>query len=555
MRWRVFVNTLEKTGGHDRMQRVSLAIEKLAPIAMAVLMIPSAIALAGLSGYVGYQLGSGASSIALQFVRLLLVFGTALAIIGPIMMPGTDRTNPVRLLLLPIPERTLYVAQASGAVGDPWILLAIPMMLGLPLGLLLGGAIVAAGAAVLAGVLLLATLVGLTALTTTVLYLVMRDRRRGELVALIVILILPMIGVLPALLGNRYERRERARRAAEERAAPPEQRAPAWLTTTGLALFALTPSELYTTTVERAPQDRQAAAAPLGGLALLVAALHTAGFALFRRVLASPSSVGARRVGSSTWLSKPLPWVSAGTSAVALALVRIATRTTRGRSILLVPLVMLVILGFMALGTGSFTFGPFRTGGSLGMATLLAAISLLAVLPIAMNQFAVDGAGLTLTLLAPITARQILVGKAIGVALIAIPSALVGIALVAALFPSGHPALWLTLPLSLVATYTLAAPVAAILSAVFPRVADLNSIGSRSNAHGVAGFVGMLALAGSALPCAVLALVAARLLGQPWLAPLFVAIWCVVAAALASVMFRVAERVFENRRENLAMLI
>ena len=46
LRWRMFLNTLEKTGGRDVVARFSLAIEKLGPIIAGVLMIPSGLVLA-----------------------------------------------------------------------------------------------------------------------------------------------------------------------------------------------------------------------------------------------------------------------------------------------------------------------------------------------------------------------------------------------------------------------------------------------------------------------------------------------------------------------------
>ena len=48
----------------------------------------------------------------------------------------------------------------------------------------------------------------------------------------------------------------------------------------------------------------------------------------------------------------------------------------------------------------------------LGLATFASGVTLLSILPISMNQFAVDRAGLTMTLLSPLSARQILAGKA-----------------------------------------------------------------------------------------------------------------------------------------------
>ena len=45
LRWRVLVNSLERTSARDTLERFSMAIEKLGPIIALVLLIPSSIAL------------------------------------------------------------------------------------------------------------------------------------------------------------------------------------------------------------------------------------------------------------------------------------------------------------------------------------------------------------------------------------------------------------------------------------------------------------------------------------------------------------------------------
>src|ERR687897_1820992 len=120
MRWRIFVNTLNNTSGRDAVQRVSLALDRLAPIALVVILVPSAIALAGYGSFAGFKLiRAPEQSVWFELPRVLLFAGTVAAIFGPVLLPSGDRTNPVRLLLLPIPTRTLYVAHVAGALSDP----------------------------------------------------------------------------------------------------------------------------------------------------------------------------------------------------------------------------------------------------------------------------------------------------------------------------------------------------------------------------------------------------------------------------------------------------
>jgi hypothetical protein len=113
----------------------------------------------------------------------------------------------------------------------------------------------------------------------------------------------------------------------------------------------------------------------------------------------------------------------------------------------------------------------------------------------------------------------------------------------------------MALVLAVVAIYFVAAPAAAVLSALFPRVVDMNSIGKGSNAHGVAGFLGLAAFAIAALPPLALTFVATRLLERPSIAPLLLLIWCGIAFVVARLLFIPAEKLFDERRENLAMLM
>ena len=108
----------------------------------------------------------------------------------------------VRLLLLPIPRQTLYAAQAAGALSEPWVLISLPVVLAIPVGLALGGAGLSAALSLAAGLLLILCLIGLSTLSTLLLHLLVRDRRRGELLALVFIVLVPAVAMLPGLLAN-----------------------------------------------------------------------------------------------------------------------------------------------------------------------------------------------------------------------------------------------------------------------------------------------------------------------------------------------------------------
>ncbi len=320
----------------------------------------------------------------------------------------------------------------------------------------------------------------------------------------------------------------------------------------------LLPTEVYTRAARSALEgDGGAVAMALLALSVAVGLLHAAGFAIYGRLLDSPQTTGATRTGrmNEVW-TRRLPLLSEGASAVALAHLRLAMRTPRGRAVLLTPLLMFGIFSlFMWRGGGVLEFGSMTFKSGISMASFVAAMSLLSILPIAMNQFAIDRAGLTMVLLSPLSVRDYLAGKAAGNAIVTGISTSVVVLVSVLLFPTGSPWTWVSLALGLAATWIAVAPVAAIVSAIFPRAVDLNSVGRGSNAHSAAGLLGMLAFVLAGGPAVALAIVADRVLGRPALGALLILAWMLVAIAVNSVLSRVAERTFEARRENIARLI
>lgn len=555
LRWRMLLNSLEKTSARDRLERFSIAMEKLGPIMAGIVMIPSAIVLAVIGTAGGFALGRGHQhSLLFEAARYLLLVVPVISIVVPLFLPAADRTNPVRLLLLPIPRSTLYVAQSATAFADVSALIMMPLVLFVPVGLAAAGAIGSALVALLAGALLVAVVIGLSSLATSLLHLLVRDRRRGELLALLFILVIPAVSMLPGLLhGGRH-------RARAERHEPAREafHAPGWAMTAGRRAFAFYPPELYATSTRAAAgRELTSAAGRIAALAATGVLLHAIGMFVFARVLDSPGSTGVRRsmAARAAW-GRRLPGLTPGASAVALAQLRLALRTPRGRSILLSPLVMLAVFAVvMRQHVGGLDFGPVTLNSGVGLASFGSFICLVSSLPIAMNQFAVDKAGMTLALLSPLSDGEYLAGKAVGNALIAFPPATVCLLIAFAFFPGGSPALWSAIPLALLATYLLVSAPAAILSALFPRLVDLNSIGRGSNAHGLAGLLGMLSFVASGLPSLLIVLVATKWLGRPALLPLLLIAWCAIAYLVSRLLFIPARRIFATRRENLALLL
>lgn len=548
MRWRVLVNSLEKTGARDTLERFSVATEKLGPILALVLLVPTGIALFILGMTAGFGLATGEWIVAMEIIRFFLLLALALTLIGPVILPTRDSGSVVRMLLLPIPRVALYLAQMAGSIADPWILLIVPVVAGVPIGLAIGLKFAAALIALAAGVVFMFFVMGLTSLASSIVHLLLRDRRRGDMVMLVLVLIIPVVALAPQMFLRSERKDGRRLTRAERQALPPSATAVA-----ATRLLPYVPTEMYrhaTINSARAPVD---AAVPLASLGMVALLIQAAGFAAYRRMLDMPVSIGARRAGSFGGLWKRvIPGLTPSASAVAFTQLRTALRTPRGRATIASPLLLPVVFAAIAYQSGRMPLPGVDGQNGLGLAGFGVFASIVSLIPLAMNQFAMDRAGFTRYMLAPLGVRELLIGKAVGNGLIAAIPAAFCFVFPALMFPGGRPDLWLGLLFSVVSTYVLITPVAAALSAIFPKAADLNSIGSGSNAHQGAGFLGMLAFAAAGAPSAGLAFLALKVLGRADLVAVFLLIWCALAFAISYVLFIPVTRLVSSRRESLA---
>jgi hypothetical protein len=382
--------------------------------------------------------------------------------------------------------------------------------------------------------------------------LVVRDRRRGERVALALVLLIPLMAVLTHVLGQNVSRRHR------QPAASPAERSAGIVLAERLAqqAFVLTPSERYVYAARAGAEGRpRGGIAGLAALAGTAALLHGLALLAFRQLLTLPVSTSRRRPrGVRRPRAARIHGISPGASAVAIAQLRLAVRTPRGRSTLLSPVLVFLVLAMIALTRNTVPFGLLAPTG-IALAAFGAAFSLLATLPFAMNQFAIDGPGLTLELLSPLSEGDLLRGKAIANAVMAAGPGLLCVAAAFWMFPQGALALWISVPLAGASMCLLVAPVAAVLSLVFPRVVDLNSIGSGSNAHGIASLLGIGSVILSALPPAALAALAIAGLNRPALAPLLLLVWCAVTLGITRLSARPVRKLLAARRENLNLVV
>jgi hypothetical protein len=551
LRWRTAFNTITRSGARDLLERLSRTAESVLPLAIAIMLLPLAVVLLVVGSWTGWRL-AGEPAFAgwpLQIVRWALMIMFLIAVLSPVILStGQQAAGMVRLLLLPIPARVLYVAHAVGALADPWVFLAIPLLVGLPAGLVFNVRWIPSLMTALAGIAFIAALLGMAALASAVLQLLVRNRRRAELLALGGMLLIVVISIVPSIIFSNADvaMPERSQRQQHD------VKLAGWIRAPGAFL----PSELYVATARRAARGELAAAlAAAAGIGVWAIALHGLTWPIYQRLLQTPATTGGRR---RTAARPPrvarLPLAGPAMSATALTFARLAYRTPRGRAVILVPVVLLV--GFAAMSLVRDTtipFGPVNIGGGYSLGIFGVAIALLSIGPLVFNQFAVDGAGLTLQFLAPLSTRALLYGKALGGALIAaVPCAL---SIVAGVITGGYsPIIWSMVVLGACASYLVTAPIAAVLSLLFPRAVDLSSIGQGSNAHQAAGLLGFLSFAVSCAPPAALAIAGFRVLHSTAAAVALVAAWAAVAALLSWIGFRIVERLLEERRENLVMV-
>jgi hypothetical protein len=366
----------------------------------------------------------------------------------------------------------------------------------------------------------------------------------------LVIFMIPVMSMLPQFLlkeprgpgGRRLTR-------AERDALPPSS--------TEVAMRHIAPyvpSEMYRRTASAAVTAPLRSTVPLAELALVAFAVQAAGFGAFRRVLDMPVSLGTRRAGAFGGLwDRVVPGLSPAASAVAFTQLRLALRSPRGRASMVSPLLIPLVLAGVMTRSGGMVIPGAEFDRGLPIAAIGVFASLLALLPIAMNQFAIDRAGFTRQMLSPLSIRELLNGKAAGNAMVAgIPAAICLVLTALIFFRDITPSLWLGLCLAVTATYLLLAPAAAALSAVFPKTVDLNSIGNNSNAHQAAGLLGMLALVVSTAPSVLLTLLALQWLHRTELLPLLLLGWVAVAYGLSRLLFVPVRRLVASRCETLA---
>jgi hypothetical protein len=131
-------------------------------------------------------------------------------------------------------------------------------------------------------------------------------------------------------------------------------------------------------------------------------------------------------------LERRLPWVSEHAAAVALAAFRALTRAPEAKMSILAPLIMVVVFAGVSTtteGNPHMLLRPLLAFGAASGVLLICGAQLIG------NQFGYDRAGFRAYVLSPVPRREILLGKNLAVAPLAIGLGLVILILVGAVYP------------------------------------------------------------------------------------------------------------------------
>ena len=556
LQWRLLVNGLRGGRRRDSVERFSRWSEVAAPAVLAVLLIPAILVMAAAGGFAGWVLATRPGSQA--GVGFALALGFLVPMLWLVLRPlafaahgGAERGELLRLL--PVPSSFLHRIELVRAAIDPLVLLAAAAAMGLPLGALAAGRPLLALVAVVAGALILAFFVCLAALLSLGMQMLLRDRRRGELVTLLLVLVLSAVGVAPQFFAH-APRTEPPRPAAATVAAParrtaPEVPKPAFAIPAALRFL---PSGLYAGAVASGGRGAEAAL-DLAALALLAALGYAATATLHGRLLETPATAGSRAARAPMRVrTASFPGLTSAASAAAAAQLLSVLRTVRGKMLLLSPLFTTTLFAV------AFTRGDGRHAAFLAQPATIATIAVLIALAnlasVTCNQFAADGSALVLEFLQPLGERDLLLGKLAAATVVFAASVAIALLPLFVIFPGVSPVLLLAVLLGGLATHFFLAPVNALLAAVFPKRVDLGKLGAAGKPHSVAALVSFAAQMAAALPAAACIFVALRVLGRLAFAPVFTGALATAAAIAAVAATPLVARAVVARRENLVMV-
>ncbi len=133
----------------------------------------------------------------------------------------------------------------------------------------------------------------------------------------------------------------------------------------------------------------------------------------------------------STLLEKRLPWVSEHAAAIALAGFRSLTRAPEAKMMLLTPIIMVVLFGSLFLRGSMDPAGGLRALMAFGAMAMI----MLSMVQVVGNQFGFDRGGFRVFVLCPARRRDILLGKNLAIAPLALVLSAFMVTLVQVVYP------------------------------------------------------------------------------------------------------------------------
>lgn len=440
LRWRLLANQLTRGGTFNT---VLLALAVIAAVPMMVFLFV-------LCFFLGWFALAGVSSVNLMYVWDGLIF-VFLCMWGAGLLADLQRPEALsldKLLHLPVSLSGGFILNYLGSLFNLTLMAFTPMLAGLCVGLA-----VSRGPTLL---ILLPMLAAFLLMVTAVTYqfqgwlaTLMANKNRRRTIAVVVIISLILIVQLPNLMNWLQPLKDQEWAPVITRQTWTQLRQSAWL-----ANVVLPPGWLAYGAMSAADGDLLLAGLCTLGLALVgVASLWRAHRTTVRLYMGAFSANASQPVVADApllpaddhpdhLLESKLPRLSEQAAVIALGGFRSLTRAPEAKMLLLSPILMVVIFaGVMMRGPTDPPpiVRPLTAYGAIGMIlwTMVQFIS---------NQFGFDRAGFRIFVLGPAARRDILLGKNLALAPLALLLCVIAVALVQAAVPMRLQHLAATVP-------------------------------------------------------------------------------------------------------------
>jgi len=182
------------------------------------------------------------------------------------------------------------------------------------------------------------------------------------------------------------------------------------------------------------------------------------------RRTAAPKKVSAKEKGNANLLEKRLPWLPEHAAVIALASLRSLIRAPEGKMILLSPIILFVVFGSM-LFTGRGLSPPEELRPLIGLGAIT--MGMFSLVQLYQNQFGFDRDGFRVFVLCPASRRDILLGKNLSLAPIALSIGAIAVSALQFIHPMRVTHFLATL-IQLVAAYLIVCMIGNLISIIAP---------------------------------------------------------------------------------------